>query len=171
VVRIWPNFQHLGKHRRSRPLYVSTHKGDRTWRIISNPSATGKNCIKTNFSVDSSGTRRPDEHLGRIWTRALEFCTDLWRVHYKVNQSAMVNAQLSLFDTADVIKPTYKVGDLVKVKRKTPHAPLSKKGDIIKIEAIHPHNGSCKFWNERTESWGYLYPEEWKINNLMHCRI
>ena len=72
----------------------------------------------------------------------------------------MISAQLSLFDTAAVIKPSYKVGDRVKVKRKTPHAPLLKKGDIIRIEAIHPHNGSCKFWNELTESWGYLYPDE-----------
>jgi hypothetical protein len=61
----------------------------------------------------------------------------------------MVSAQLSLFDTAAVIKPIYKVGDRVRVKRKTPHAPLLKKGDIVQIEAIHPHNGSCKFWNER----------------------
>src|SRR6476661_4641814 len=75
----------------------------------------------------------------------------------------MVSAQLSLFDTAAVIKPTYKVGDRVKVKRKTPHAPLRKKGDIVRIEAIHPHNGSCKFWNELTESYGYLYPDEFVL--------
>jgi hypothetical protein len=75
----------------------------------------------------------------------------------------MVSAQLSLFDTAAVIKPTYKVGDLVKVKKKTPHAPLLKKGNIVQIEAIHPHNGSCKFWNELTESWGYLYPDEFVL--------
>jgi hypothetical protein len=75
----------------------------------------------------------------------------------------MVSQQLSLFDTATVVKPTYKIGDLVKVKRKTPHAPLLKKGDIVQIEAIHPHNGSCKFWNELTESWGYLYPDEFVL--------
>jgi hypothetical protein len=75
----------------------------------------------------------------------------------------MVSAQLSLFDTVAVIKPTYKVGDLVRVKKKTPHAPLLKKGDIVQIEAIHPHNGSCKFWNELTESWGYLYPDEFLL--------
>jgi hypothetical protein len=51
----------------------------------------------------------------------------------------------------------------VKVKRKTPHAPLLKKGDIVQIETIHPHNGSCKFWNELTESWGYLYPSEFVL--------
>jgi len=75
----------------------------------------------------------------------------------------MVSAQLSLFDTAAVIKPTYKVGDRVKVKRKTPHAPLLKKGDIVRIEAVHPHNGSCKFWNELTESYGCLYPDEFVL--------
>ena len=75
----------------------------------------------------------------------------------------MFSAQLSLFDTAPAIKPAYKVGDLVRVKRKTPQAPLVKKGDIIQIEAIHPHNGSCKFWNELTESWGYLYPDEFVV--------
>jgi hypothetical protein len=75
----------------------------------------------------------------------------------------MVSAQLSLFDTAAAIKPAYKVGDLVRVKRKTPQAPLVKKGDIIQIEAIHPHDGSCKFWNDRTESWGYLYPNEFVL--------
>ena len=75
----------------------------------------------------------------------------------------MVSAQLSLFDTAVVIKPTYKIGDRVRVRKKTPHAPLLKKGDIIRIEAIHPHNGSCKFWNELTESWGYLYPDEFVL--------
>jgi hypothetical protein len=75
----------------------------------------------------------------------------------------MVSTQLSLFDAATVIQPTYKVGDRVKVKRKTAHAPLLKKGDIVRIEAIHPHNGSCKFWNEVTESWGYLYPEEFVV--------
>ena len=30
----------------------------------------------------------------------------------------MVNAQLSLFDTAAVIKPAYKVGDRIKVRKK-----------------------------------------------------
>ena len=75
----------------------------------------------------------------------------------------MVSQQLSLFDAATVAKPTYKIGDLVKVKRKTPHAPLLKKGDIVQIETIHPHNGSCKFWNEFTESWGYLYPDEFVL--------
>jgi hypothetical protein len=75
----------------------------------------------------------------------------------------MISQQFSLFDTATVVKPTYKIGDFVKVKRRTPHAPLLKKGDIVQIETIHPHNGSCKFWNERTESWGFLYSDEFVL--------
>jgi hypothetical protein len=77
--------------------------------------------------------------------------------------SIMVSQQLSLFDTATVVNLPYKKGDLVKVKRKAPHAPLLKKGDIVQIESIHAHNGSCKFWNELTESWGYLYPDEFVL--------
>jgi hypothetical protein len=75
----------------------------------------------------------------------------------------MISQQLSLFDTAVVVKPAYKIGDFVKVKKKTPHAPLLRKGDIVQIETIHPHNGSCKFWNELTASWGYLYPDEFVL--------
>ena len=71
--------------------------------------------------------------------------------------------QLSVFDTETVVKPTYKIGDLVKVKRKIPHAPLLRKGDIVQIESIHPQNGSCKFWDKITESWGYLYPNEFVL--------
>ncbi|MGB8688688.1 MAG: hypothetical protein WCD53_15325 [Microcoleus sp.] len=77
--------------------------------------------------------------------------------------AAMISSvQLSLFDTA-AIETTYKIGDQVKLKRKTPHAACLKKGDIVQIEAIHPHDGSCEFWNELTESWGYLYPDEFVL--------
>ena len=65
--------------------------------------------------------------------------------------------QLSLFAT---VQRTYEVGDRVKLKRKTPAAACLKKGDIIQIAAIHPQTGSCKFWNELTESWGYVEPDE-----------
>jgi hypothetical protein len=74
-----------------------------------------------------------------------------------------MNTQLSLFDTSTVVETTYKIGDRVKLKRKSPHAACLKKGDLVEIEAIHPHNGSCKFWNELTESWGYLYPDEFTL--------
>lgn len=70
--------------------------------------------------------------------------------------------QLALFDPASAMA-TYKVGDWVKLKRKTPHAACLKKGDIVQIETIHSLDGSCKFWNERTESWGYVYPDEFTL--------
>jgi hypothetical protein len=63
----------------------------------------------------------------------------------------MVSAQLSLFDIAAVIKPAYKVGDLVKLRKKPSAASYVKKGDIVEVAAVHPINGSIKFWNERSE--------------------
>ncbi len=72
-------------------------------------------------------------------------------------------AQLSLFDTAAVIETIYKIGDFVKLRRKSAHAACLKKGDIIQIQAVHPSDGSCKFWNERTESWGYVYPDDFTL--------
>ena len=69
-------------------------------------------------------------------------------------------AQLSLFDTAAVIKPIYKVGDLVKIRKKPLAASYVKKGDIVEIAAIHPLDGSIKFWNERSERWEFVYPDE-----------
>ena len=75
----------------------------------------------------------------------------------------MANTQLSLFDTSTAVKTTYKVGDFVKLRRKSAHAACLKKGDIIQIQAVHPSDGSCKFWNERTESWGYVYPDDFTL--------
>jgi hypothetical protein len=72
----------------------------------------------------------------------------------------MISAQLSLFDTAAVIQPTYKVGDLVKLRKKPIAASYVKKGHIVEIAAIHPINGSIKFWNERSESWEFIHPDE-----------
>jgi hypothetical protein len=72
----------------------------------------------------------------------------------------MVSAQLSLFDTAAVIKPAYKVGDRVKLRKKPIAASYVKKGDIVEIAAVHPHNGSIKFWNERSERWEFIYTDE-----------
>ena len=72
-------------------------------------------------------------------------------------------AQLSLFDTSTAVETTYKVGDFVKLRRKSAHAACLKKGDIIQIQAVHPSDGSCKFWNEHTESWGYVYPDDFTL--------
>jgi hypothetical protein len=69
-------------------------------------------------------------------------------------------SQLSLFDTATVVKPTYKIGDRVKVRKRPIAASYIKKGDIVEIVAVHPLNGSIKFWNERSERSEYLHPDE-----------
>ena len=72
----------------------------------------------------------------------------------------MVNAQLSLFDTAAVIKPAYKVGDRVKLRKKPIAASYVKKGDIVEIVAVHPLDCSIKFWNERSERWEFVQRDE-----------
>jgi len=69
-------------------------------------------------------------------------------------------AQLALFDVAKTVATSYKVGDLVKLRKKPLAASYVKKGDIIEVAAIHPLDGSIKFWNERSESWEFVYPEE-----------
>jgi len=66
------------------------------------------------------------------------------------------HAQLSLFDTATVIQPAYKIGDRVKLRKKPIAASYVKKGDIVPVEAVHPVNGSIKFWNERSERWEFV---------------
>ena len=72
----------------------------------------------------------------------------------------MITQQLSLFDTNSVIQPTYKVGDLVRIRKRPIAASYVKKGDIVEIVAVHPLNGSIKFWNERSERWEFLHPDE-----------
>ena len=74
----------------------------------------------------------------------------------------MTSTQLSLF-ASSAVDTTYKVGDFVKLRRKSAHAACLKKGDIIQIQAVHPSDGSCKFWNECTESWGYVYPDDFTL--------
>jgi hypothetical protein len=72
----------------------------------------------------------------------------------------MVSAQLSLFNIGQTVATSYKIGDLVKLRKKPTAASYVKKGDIVEISAIHPVDGSIKFWNERSESWEYVYPDE-----------
>ena len=69
-------------------------------------------------------------------------------------------AQLSLFNVAEVIRPAYQVGDRVKIRKKPIAASYLKKGDIVEIAAIHPLDGSIKFWNERSERWEFIHPDE-----------
>jgi hypothetical protein len=69
-------------------------------------------------------------------------------------------AQLALFDVTKTVATSYKVGDLVKLRKKPLAASYVKKGDIIEVAAIHPLDGSIKFWNERSESWEFVQPEE-----------
>jgi hypothetical protein len=72
----------------------------------------------------------------------------------------MTSAQLSLFDVAKTVANSYQVGDWVKLRKKPLAASYVKKGDIVQIAAIHPLDGSIKFWNERSESWEFVQPEE-----------
>jgi len=71
----------------------------------------------------------------------------------------MVN-QLLLFDTATVIKQLYHVGDRVMVRKKPIATSYIKRGDIVEIAGVHPRDHSIKFWNERSERWEYLHPDE-----------
>jgi hypothetical protein len=72
----------------------------------------------------------------------------------------MVSAQLSLFDTPAVIKPTCEVGDPVKLRKKPISATYLKKGDVVEIAVVHPIDGSIKFWNERSKRWEFIHPDE-----------
>jgi len=67
--------------------------------------------------------------------------------------------QLALFDTSDIV-PIVKPGDRVKARHKSVNAPHWKRGDVVRIDTVHPLDGSVKCWNKRTQSWGYLYPDE-----------
>jgi len=69
-------------------------------------------------------------------------------------------AQLSLFNVAQTVATSYKVGDWVKLRKKPFAASYVKKGDILQVAAIHPLDGSIKFWNERSERWEFVQPEE-----------
>jgi hypothetical protein len=72
----------------------------------------------------------------------------------------MVGAQLSLFNISQTVATSYRVGDRVKLRKKPMAASYVKKGDLVEITAIHPLDGSIKFWNERSESWEFIHPDE-----------
>jgi hypothetical protein len=65
--------------------------------------------------------------------------------------------QLALFDIDSAVVPSLKPGDWVKLRRKSTSAAYWKKGEVVQVESVHPQNGA-RFWNDRTESWGYLHP-------------
>ncbi|MFB8793154.1 MAG: hypothetical protein U7126_02720 [Microcoleus sp.] len=67
--------------------------------------------------------------------------------------------QLTLFDALPV-ESSIKPGNWVKLRRKSNNAAYWKKGEIVRVESVHPSDGSIRFWNERTEGWGYLYPDQ-----------
>jgi signal peptidase I len=66
--------------------------------------------------------------------------------------------QLALFDIDSAVVPSLKPGDWVKLRRKSTSAAYWKKGEVVQVESVHPQNGGARFWNDRTESWGYLHP-------------
>jgi len=66
--------------------------------------------------------------------------------------------QLALFDIDSAVVPSLKPGDWVKLRRKSTSAAYWKKGEVVQVESVHPVNGSARFWNDRTECWGYLHP-------------
>ena len=68
--------------------------------------------------------------------------------------------QLALFDTTSVTTPSIKPGDWVKLRRKSTSAAYWKKGEIVQIQSVNPHTGCARFWNERSESWAYLHPDD-----------
>jgi hypothetical protein len=68
--------------------------------------------------------------------------------------------QLALFNASAVAATSYKVGDRVKLRKRPMAASYLKKGDIVEVAALHPIDNSIKFWNERSECWEFIYPDE-----------
>jgi hypothetical protein len=62
------------------------------------------------------------------------------------NEIITTMQQLKLFETP-ATKSLYKAGDWVELKRKSKNVAYLKGGDVVQIEAVHPVNGSIKFWN------------------------
>jgi len=70
--------------------------------------------------------------------------------------------QLELF-AQPTSTPQYKAGDWVKTKRKPAIAAHIKRGEIFEVNAVHPNNGSMRFWNPYINQWDFLYSEEVKL--------
>jgi len=74
--------------------------------------------------------------------------------------------QLLLFDrdtSTSECGNSYQAGDWVKLRRKPRIAAWVKRGDIFKINAVHPKDGSMRFWNPHINQWDFLYPEEVRL--------
>ncbi len=72
--------------------------------------------------------------------------------------------QLSLFNSATAeVGTSYQAGDWVKVRRKPAIAAWVKRGEIFKVNAVHPADGSMRFWNPHINQWDFLYPDEVKL--------
>ena len=61
------------------------------------------------------------------------------------------------------VPPTIKPGDGVKWRRKSKNAVYWKKGEVIQVESVHPLDDSIRFWDERTQAWGHLWPEDFVL--------
>jgi hypothetical protein len=61
---------------------------------------------------------------------------------------------------ASTVETIYKIGDRVKLRKKPIAASHLKRGDVVTVAAVHPSNGSIKFWNEQSKRWEFAYPEE-----------
>jgi len=78
--------------------------------------------------------------------------------------SLATKTQLSPFDTSiSECGNSYRAGDWVKLRRKPRIAASVKRGDIFEINAVHPKDGSMRFWNPHINQWDFLYPEEVKL--------
>ena len=58
------------------------------------------------------------------------------------------------------VETIYKVGDRVKLRKKPIAASHLKRGDVVTVAAVHPSNGSIKFWNKQSKRWEFAYPDE-----------
>ena len=79
---------------------------------------------------------------------------------------ATAETQLLLFDrdtSTSECGNSYQSGDWVKLRRKPRIAAWVKRGDIFKINAVHPKDGSMRFWNPHINQWDFLYPEEVRL--------
>jgi len=79
---------------------------------------------------------------------------------------ATAETQLLLFDrdtSTSECGNSYQAGDWVKLRRKPRIAAWVKRGDIFKINAVHPKDGSMRFWNPHINQWDFLYPEEVRL--------